>query len=194
MKIKAYLSIIGVVLFLAELALILFSWILSATMMEGVRSLLSGEGIRWLFGSFTTILASPLLVWLLLALIALGSLQTSGLLSMQRTYRDKLALRVAMVFLVLYVLLIVLLTLLPHAILLSATGALFPSAFSRSLVPLISFGIVLVSISFAIMSGRINTFSGVLDSLSSGISRGAPLFVIYVLFMQFCQSLWFVFG
>ena len=185
---------LGCVLLLAELILILVSWLLSATMTEGVRSLLSSEGIRWFFGSFVGIIASPLLVWLLLSLIAWGSLQKSGLLAMQQSYREKVALRSALLLLILYVAVILLLTVTPNAFLLSITGSLFPSAFSRSLVPIIAFGIVLMSISFGVMSGRINSLSAVLETLSFGISKGAELFVLYILIMQFYESLWFVFG
>ena len=185
---------LGCVLLLAELILILVSWLLSATMTEGVRSLLSSEGIRWFFGSFVGIMASPLLVWLLLSLIALGSLQKSGLLAMQQSYREKVALRSALLLLILYVAVILLLTVTPNAFLLSITGSLFPSAFSRSLVPIIAFGIVLMSISFGVMSGRINSLSAVLETLSFGISKDAELFVLYILIRQFYESLWFVFG
>jgi aminobenzoyl-glutamate transport protein len=185
---------LGCVLLLAELILILVSWLLSATMTEGVRSLLSSEGIRWFFGSFVGIMASPLLVWLLLSLIAWGSLQKSGLLAMQQSYREKVALRSALLLLILYVAVILLLTVTPNAFLLSITGSLFPSAFSRSLVPIIAFGIVLMSISFGVMSGRINSLPAVLETLSFGISKGAELFVLYILIMQFYESLWFVFG
>lgn len=195
MKIDCRLAAwLGCVLLLAELILILVSWLLSATMTEGVRSLLSSEGIRWFFGSFVGIMASPLLVWLLLSLIALGSLQKSGLLAMQQSYREKVALRSALLLLILYVSVILLLTVTPNAFLLSITGSLFPSAFSRSLVPIIAFGIVLMSISFGVMSGRINSLSAVLETLSFGISKGAELFVLYILIMQFYESLWFVFG
>ena len=196
MKINAsvLLARVGTALLLAELVLILVSWLLSASMTEGVRSLLSSEGIRWFFGSFVRMMASPLLVWLVLSLIALGSLQKSGLLAMQQSYREKVALRAALSFLAIYVAVILLLTVFPHAILLSTTGSLFPSAFSRSLVPLVAFGLVLVSISFGVMSGRISTLSGILEALSFGIAKGAPLFILYILFMQFYESLWFVFG
>ena len=70
------------VLLIAEGMLVIVSWLLSATMMEGVRSLLSSEGIRWFFGSYTDMMASPLLVWLLLMLSALGCLQQSGVVGL----------------------------------------------------------------------------------------------------------------
>ena len=189
-------------LIIAEVLLVIISWLLSATMMEGVRSLLSSEGIRWFFGSFTAIVASPLLVWLILVLSALGCLQKSGVATVfssrrEKTnpynYRARLALGVAIVFLLIYMVIIALLTLSPHAILLSATGDLFPSAFSRSLIPIIAFGVVLFSIAFGMMSGRLKTYADILQALSFGIAKGAPLLVLLLLLLQFYASLRFVF-
>lgn len=189
----------ALVLLLAELVLILLSWILFAIGEEEVRSLLSSEGIRWFVGGFTTMVSSPLLVWLIILLMAFGAFQKSGLISLtdasyQMTYRDKIALRVAIVFLLAYIAVILLLTVIPHAILLSATGALFPSPFSRSIVPLTAFGIALVSIIYGIMSGRLRDIKDILDALSFGISKGAPVFVLYILIIQFVRSMLFVFS
>lgn len=190
---KSRLAILGAGLLIAEAALVLISWILSATMTGHVRSLLSGEGIRWLFGSFTELMGSPVLVWLVLLLIAAGSMRSSGILRRQQSYRDRMALRVAVAFLVIYIVVILLLTVMPHAVLLSSTGSLLPSPFSRSLVAVIAFGLVLLSVTFGLMSGRLQTLTDVLDSLSEGIRRGAPLFILYILAMQFVESLRFVF-
>lgn len=193
--------LLGVVCFsllLAEALLVILSWLLSAMMMEGVRSLLSSEGIRWYFGSFTTMMASPLLVWLLLILSALGCVQQSRVVELSQarpiTYRKRIALRVAFVFLVIYVAIIGLLTLMPHAILLSATGELFPSAFSRSLVPIVAFGFILFSVSFAMVAGHVRTFSDILQLVSFGIAKGAPFVIVLILFIQIWESIRFVFG
>ena len=193
--------LLGVVCFsllLAEALLVILSWLLSAMMMEGVRSLLSSEGIRWYFGSFTTMMASPLLVWLLLILSALGCVQQSGVVELSQarpiTYRKRIALRVAFVFLVIYVAIIGLLTLMPHAILLSATGELFPSAFSRSLVPIVAFGFILFSVSFAMVAGHVRTLSDILQLVSFGIAKGAPFVIVLILFIQIWESIRFVFG
>lgn len=196
---KRFMAFTALVLLLAELVLILLSWILFAIGEEEVRSLLSSEGIRWFVGGFTTMVSSPLLVWLIILLMAFGAFQKSGLISLtdasyQMTYRDKTALRVAIVFLLAYIAVILLLTVIPHAILLSATGALFPSPFSRSIVPLTAFGIALVSIIYGIMSGRLRDIKDILDALSFGISKGAPVFVLYILIIQFVRSMLFVFS
>ena len=192
-------GVVILMLLMAELLLFILSWLFSATRMEGVRSLLSSEGIRWFFGSFTEMVASPLLVWLLLGLIAYGCLKRSGLLNITQSkfsisYRQRVALRVSLVFLVIYVVMIALLTLTPHAILLSATGSLFPSAFSRSLIPILAFGICLVSLTYGLVSGHLSSLGDILGALSSGIADGAPVIILYLLFIQFYESLRFVFG
>jgi len=183
----------------AETLLVILSWLLSALRVEGVRSLLSSEGIRWFFSSFNDLVASPVLVWLLLLMCALGCLQKSGVISIfgrpkAMNFRDRLALYVAVAFLLIYGVIIILLTLMPHAILLSATGHLFPSAFSRSLVPIIAFGICIFSVSFGLMAGVMRNISDILQALSFGIAKGAPLIVFYLFAVQLVGCLRFVFG
>ena len=191
---KRLIALACVAFGVAELLLVILSWLLSATRLDGVRSLISSEGIRWFVGEFTYTLASPLLVWLLLALVALGCLQRSGLMSRGRGYRDRVALRVSFSFIIIYVVIICLLTLMPHAILLSVTGSMFPSAFSRALVPIICFGVGVLSISFGMVSGRLHTLTDILDALTFGLQQGAPLIILYIMFFQFYASLLFVFG
>ena len=187
------------VVIIAETLLVILSWLLSALRVEGVRSLLSSEGIRWFFSSFNDLVASPVLVWLLLLMCALGCLQKSRATSIFRgtkaiSFRDRLALYVAIAFLLIYGVIIILLTLMPHAILLSATGHIFPSAFSRSLVPIISFGICVFSVSFGLMAGVMRNLSDILQALSFGIAKGAPLLVFYLFAVQLVGCLRFVFG
>lgn len=185
-------------LLVAQSVLVIVSWLLSAMRLEGVRSLLSSEGIRWFVGGFSDIVANPLLAWLLLLLIAGGSLLQSGVTVLfsrmgETSFRDRLALRVAIVFLILYAIVICLLTLTPHAILLSVKGSLFPSAFSRSLLPIICFGVTLFSVVYGMMSGHKKTGENILGILSYGIRQGASLIIFYILFIQFYSSLRFVF-
>ena len=184
---------------IAETLLVILSWLLSAMRVEGIRSLLSSEGIRWFFSSFNDLIASPVLVWLLVLMCALGCLQKSRVTTIfsgkkSINFRDRLALYVALAFLLIYVVIILLLTLMPHAILLSATGHLFPSAFSRSLVPIIAFGISIFSVAFGLMSGVMRNLSDILQALSFGIAKGSPLLVFYLFAVQLVGCLRFVFG
>ena len=185
---------------IAEVALILLSWILSAVGVEGVRSLLSGEGVRWFVGDFARMVASPLLVWVILLMMAIGTFLRSGLTSLwhecrsrMMSYRDRTAFRVSLVLLVAYIAAILLLTVAPHAVLLSVSGSLFPSPFSRNIIPIVAFGLTFVSIAFGMVSGRMQSLSDILDALSYGIRKSAPLLVLYIFCIQFYQSLRFVF-
>ena len=194
MKINRLYAYSVVVLAIAQVLLVIASWLFSAMMAEGVRSLLSDEGLRWFFGSFTSMLATPALVWLLLLSMAFGCLYQSGLLSTGLNgYRAHVAWRVVVLLLILYLSVLVSLTAMPHAVLLSSTGQLFPSPFSRAIVPVVSFGIILSSIAYGWTSGRFNSIESVVGSLSFGLAKAAPLFVLYVMLMQFYESLRFVF-
>lgn len=193
-KITAYLAF---VLALALVVLALLSWLLSATMGEGVRSLLSSEGIRFFFGGFVGMLLKPALVWILLLAMAWGCIDGSGILSALRVpigRRQRRPLIVAAVLLVIYVVVILLLSATPHAVLLSATGGLWPSAFSRALVPLVAFGLILLSTAYGVASRRFLSLSDICHSLSTGLAASAPLLLLYVLFMQLYESLRFVFA
>ena len=191
-RVSRWVGMAAVLLVVAELVIVLFSWLLSAMMTDGVNPLLSGEGIRWYFGHFVDFLASPLLVWLLLLSMAGGSFAKCGILSRQG-YRDRLTLRFALILLTVYVLFVLVLTLAPHGVLLSATGRLFPSPFSRALVPIVAFGVLLSSMTFGLVSGRFRSAADVVASLSYGVAIAAPLFLLYVLLFQLYHSLCYVF-
>ena len=181
---------------LAQIVLVLLSWLITAAMPEAFpRSMLSPEGIRWFFGSFTENLESPWLVRLLLICIAWGTLQTSGLLHFDRTiYRHRNALRLVLIELVLFVAVILLLTVVPHAILLNVMGGIEASSFSRSILPYICFAIIVMSLSFGAVSNRLQGIEAMGESLSEGIRMAAPYFVIYILANQLYSSIEYLFG
>ena len=181
-------------LVLVELALVLVSWILSAASLGSVRSLLSGEGVRWLFGQFAHNIASPPLTWILMVGLAWGCLRGSGLrCHYPHNHRERIAFWSALLTALLFLVVIALLTVIPHAILLSASGSLFPSPFSGSLVPLLAVGTCLVSIVYGVVSGQLSTLTDVYDSLISGLQSVAPLILLYMLVIQIYETLFFVF-
>jgi len=188
---------LALLLLVAEVLLVFISWLLSATAATGVRSLLSNEGVRWLCGHYADILLSPLLVYMLLLGMALGAFARSGLLRLfagERSYKERFALRVACLVLFCYVAVMVWLTAMPQAVLLSATGEWWPSPFSRALIPLTSLGLLTVSICYGSLSRTFRTLPDVVDAVEWGIARMAPLLIIYVLGIQFYESLLFVFS
>lgn len=163
--------------------MVLASWLLSALMPEtGLHSLLSGEGLRWMFRGSVTSLLSPFLAWLLMFSFAYGCVRGSGLLRMSfASYRDRVAFYFMLFAIVLYIVALLLLTAVPRAVLLSATGDLFPSPFSAALVPIVCLAVCLASLIFGIFSGRCNTPTNIVWLFVDGIRSAAPLFVLYVL-------------
>ena len=171
----------------------LVSWLLAAAIpTSGVRSLLSSEGLRWFLGHFADMLGTPLLLCLLLLLMAYGGLKDCGILHFKSSYRQSRALAITLLLLVTYVGVIVLLVMLPHAVLLSATGSLWPSPFSAAIVPMIAFGIMLLSVVYGYVAGSYRSMSDVYQSLTDGIRDGAPLLLFYVLLGQLYYSLLFI--
>lgn len=210
MRNSKVLAMVALSLALAEVMLILVSWLLTAAVPEAsMRSLLSSEGIRWFFGHFSDNLATPVLVWLLLVSIAYGAMRSTGLLGvivdlMNKVFRKKkpvkhldfqqrFAVRLVVVELIAILVVMVLLTAVPHAVLLSVTGDLFPSSFSKSLIPSVCFSCCVFSISYAMMSGRMKRLKEILYSLSVGLTYAAPWFLIYVLGAELYFSIRFVF-
>ena len=190
---RRYLPHIAFLLFAAQLLLMLVSWLLAAAIpTSGVRSLLSSEGLRWLLGHFSSMLGTPVLLCLLLLLMAYGSLKGCGILHFKSSYRQSRALIITLLLLVTYVGVIVLLVMIPHAVLLSATGSLWPSPFSAAIVPLIAFGVTLLSAVYGYVAGRYCNMSDVYQSLINGIRYGAPWLLFYVLLGQIYYSLQFI--
>ena len=190
---KKYLPHIAFLLFAAQLLLMLVSWLLAAAIpTSGVRSLLSSEGLRWLLGHFSDMLGTPVLLCLLLLLMAYGSLKGCGILHFKSSYREHRALVIMLLLLVVYVGAIVLLVMIPHAVLLSATGSLWPSPFSAAIVPLLAFGITLLSAVYGYVADSYRNMSDVYQSLIDGIREGSPWLLFYVLLGQLYYSLLFI--
>ena len=174
---------------------ILVSWLYSAAYpVSGVRSLLTSEGLRWFMGHYADMLAKPLLVWLLLLSMAYGCLTKSRLLRFGHTYRESRARLMTLFLLLLCVALMALLTLIPHAVLLSVSGDLWPSPFSKSLIPSVAFIVVILSAFYGIIAGYYNTVSDIYEALLHGIRQGAPLLLFYLLIAQLYLSLSYSIG
>ena len=190
---KRSLPYIALTLAVGELLLVLGSWILSAALpMSGIRSMLSGEGIRFFLGHFADLLATPLLVWLLLLAMAYGVVLRSGVISGARSFRSSRARLIALLFAAAYLAVVLLMALVPHAVLLSASGTLWPSPFSASLVPLTAFGLAMVAAVYGIVAGTITSLTDIYESFVDGLRRAAALLPICLLLVLICESLRFI--
>ena len=155
------LGYVVIVLFLAQIAVILLSWLITAANPDwALHSLLSSEGIRWFFGSFVNNQLTPWLIYFIVMSIAGGAfLRTKFLKALRQrfsrtpqqrsslAYRERMGLRIALAEFIVFIVVMVLLTLVPHAILLSVTGQLYPSSFSESLIPALSYILLIMTIS-----------------------------------------------
>lgn len=184
-------------------ALALFSWIVNAADTGlSVRPLLSADGLRWFFGSFTSNQANSLVVWALLLSVSLGAAGSSGmwsaLLSAFRRerlpYRSKVALLTSVGVAAAMLFVYCLMAFLPHAVLLSVTGGLFPSPFSAGLVPAVSFALTAAAIVYGLQSGTLASFYGVFRILTCGPAAAAPLVPLFIAAAALWSSLRFVFG
>ena len=195
-SLQAYVAL---ALGIMEIVLVPASWVLSVLMPDsGVRSMLGSEGVRWFLGRFNDMLCSPIVAWLLLLSVAYGCASESGISAIFRSrnnlmYRQRIARSFVFWLSAGYVALILALAFMPHALLMSASGTLFPSPFSASLVPVISFGVCIISVVYAIVSGRFRSVTDVYKSLYAGIAASAPLYLYYILLTQLYYSIKFVF-
>lgn len=195
-------SVVVLLLIFAQVALILVSWIVSSALPESeVYSLLSNDGIRWTFGNIINFISSPLLVWIVLLTIAMSALINCGITDVLTKafrqqpilFRCRYALIVSAVVLFLYLIIVCLLTLVPHAILLGVTGELFPSSFSKSLIPIVAFGILLVALLFGFLSNKWNQLHEAMHAITIGFIPIIPWLVVYVLGSIFVNTLLYVF-
>ena len=188
------IAFIAVLLIVAQILLVLLSWLLSAMMNEGVRSLISGEGVRWFLGQFVSMMQTPLLVWMLLLAMAIecvrqavGGAESVG--RKRRIWAAGMALSVSLFC----VTVVGLLAVMPHAVLLSATGQLFPSPFSRSLIPLLALTTILSATAYGLVIRSFHSFTDIIRALVGGLEALAPWLLVYLLAMQCYETVRYVF-
>lgn len=196
MKSNHLLAWLAFLLAVGQVLLILASWLLTAALPDSFsRSLLSAGGIRWFFGRFVDNIESPLLVWLLLLSFVYGVVDHSGILHYKASeYRQRIAMRLALFEGIFFILLMLALVMAPHAILLNVMGGLFPSSFSASLVPYCCFSLMVMSVSYGVMSDRMKNVVSVYEALVSGTGKSGGLLLIYVIGAQLYHSIIFLFS
>lgn len=177
----------------AQTALVLFSWIMSAAMPDsGVRSVISGQSVRFFLGGYAGLMGTDVLVWLLLLAMAYGSVKHSGL----ATARPGHALYIAVAAFVLFCALYALMSLPQHSILQSATGELFAShtPFMKSLIPSLALMLCLTASVYGALAGVFASLADICRALFKGIADAAPLFLYYVLITQIYYTVTYMTG
>ena len=194
---KSRLPYLALVLLCAWVLLVLFSWIFTALHPTSpFRSLLSAEGIRWLFGHNVATLTTPVLTWIVMGTMAYGPLQASGLcrLHFPLGIRERFSLRLVTAEVVAAVFIMALLTLLPQPVLLSATGQVSHSSFLASLVPVVCLTLAVAGLTYGLSLGTIKGLAESYKSLVSGFRYGAHLVVFYIFVTMLYATVCFVFN
>ena len=185
-------------LLLLQIMVVILSWMIKTIYPDfNGRSLLSGEGVRWFLGNFTNNVASNILVWIILIGLSWGAIHASHILQVFKrshtlSYRERLGFRVVLIEIMIWFIVIVLLSFIPHAAMLSIAGQLFPSSFSKSIVPLIAFIALFSSITYGLIIGRLRKGNLIIEALSNGIKQIAPYIIIYIILVQLIYSIKFV--
>ncbi len=194
-------AIIVLGLILVQALLIFCAWIFCALYPTVyIRSLLSEDGIRWLFSTCVENLLSPLLIWIIMFGVSIGVFMKSGFRNVCRNKHDKqieyrknfsfyLSVVVALILLLGYLFL----SFAPHAILVGVTGSLYPSAFSFSIVPFCAFILFIVSTVYGFSSGIISDLGSWMDSMRYGIQIISPLLLIYLIGMELYKTVIYIF-
>lgn len=186
-----------------QLLLFPASWLVTALFPElATNSLLSDEGIRRFLGYFTSNLQSPFLIWMLLLSMAYGLYTGSGLseaLSRKRhggklAYLHNFALKIVAAEMLVFIVILVLLTALPSGPLLSITGQVFPSSFSRSIVPLLTMAVITFSITFGIFSRIMRKVSEMFEAMKKGLADCSSFIIFFIVIVELFYSLQFIFG
>lgn len=195
-------SYICFALAIAEIIVIVGSWVVGVLMPDsGMRSMLASDSIRWFFSNFTSFVSGKVLAWILLLSMAWNSVKACGIFSKchsindrhsQLTINDKVAMACSVVALCFCVAVVLLLTAVPHAALLSVSGSLYPSPFSKSFVAIVSFIAIFTSIVYGVMSGRYHHVADVFVPLRVGVAKSAWLVVIYIFAAQLFYTLLYI--
>ncbi len=194
MRNNSIFSSLAFLLIVGQLLVCLLSWIFTAAMPETfTRSLLSAEGIRFFFGNLCENISTPFLVWLLFLSVAYGTFRESGIWQFDRSeYRHRIAIRMVWAEFFCLVVIILALTVVPDAILLNVMGGWSNSSFSRGIVPYVCLGVVVMSVSYGMVSDHMKSLDDVFGAMARGVGYGAPVLLVYILLKQLVASLIFL--
>ena len=88
---------------------------------------------------------------------------------------------------------VALLVMTPQAVLLSSTGLLWPSPFSRALVPILSALAIITSSCYGLLSRTFTSMYDVFESFRIGLQQAVPLLILYLFAVTFYESCLYVF-
>ena len=185
--------------FMLTLALALCSWVGGIYGAGEVQSLLSAEGVRWILGHVVkNYVQAPALGAMLVLLMGAGVVVRSGLYDVLRrlfrkdgklSRKERRALVLASVALLLYVSLIGVCVMLPSNLLLGVTGSWYYSPLMKGTVYILAVGVGLSAIIYGYVTDAIRSAKDWVDGMTILIARHASFFVSLFFVVQFFSSL-----
>lgn len=160
------------------------SWMLSAF---GVpcNSLISDEGLRWLFHHLSELTATPLTACTLVYAMAAGALRLC--LRIHAQGRQPLALATTLMAALALVTLLGLSALLPQSPLLGITGGLWPSPLLHGLPFMGGWALLALALTYAAAAGRLTSARQMAQWLTLGIRRHAA-WVVAAMLLSFIHG------
>ena len=177
---------------LISLVLLFFiSWVLSIYV-DGVQGLLTTRGIRWMCVNIVPNFSSVHIAKMMLGLMTVSVLRASGILRAFRSHislKQRRALQITGVSVVVVLGLFSLLLLLPDPVLLSAFGTLHNSAFSKGLFGLLACLGIFIGNVYGYTSGRFTTMRDFMQAHASLFAAMPNYFVMLFLASQLVNCL-----
>lgn len=176
---------VGIVIMLIVL---LFASLVLSIYVDGVEGLLTPRGIRWICSNIMTNFASVPLAHILLGLMAISVLRESGILAISSSrisMKQKRALQITFIAVLVVIALFLLLILMPDAVLLSAFGTLRNSALSKGAFGLVACLAILVGNVYGYTSGKFVSIRDYVQAHVSVFSTLGGFFVLLFLSSQF---------
>ena len=200
-KIEKFIPYVAVSLIVIEVLLIIGSWIVSSLFPASVtRSILSSEGIRWLLGKCTENFCTPLLVWIIMLAMSIGIVLRCGIFANSssvekkesKPFRTRIALMLILAEVIVMTIIMILLAAIPHAILLNVEGNLYPSSFSKFIIPLAALIICICATTYGVTTSCFHSVKQWFDALCYGISKSSIILVFYFIIIQIYYTIRFI--
>ncbi len=178
---------------------ILTSWIASAVFPdEGFNSLLSGTGLRWLFGQSVSSGCTEYMAWLMIGSTFIGTFLWSGLpkkiISFKSCdYNEKTAIVFFFIILLIGIGICSAFALVPHSSFLGIDGRLFTGPFLKSSLLVLGSSVFAGSITFLLLTERVKSYSIAADAMLCGLKAIAPLIVVLFLLKVTIEMVVFAF-
>lgn len=184
-------------LIVIEALLILLSWIVNVAMPEaGVRSLLSGEGLRVLLSGYISELSAGGLGLLVLMAVGGGAVVRSGFLKAlfnrsSLDFRHRFALQMCYAEVLIAVAAVLVMVFIPHSPMLSVTGHYYPGPLLYGLYSCLFMLLVGLSYTYAGFGGDITNYDHAADIVTYGLSHTAWIIVLYLIIVELYSSIKF---